>query len=233
MLKVYTATDVGLVRAVNEDSFKIFAPNVYAIADGMGGYAAGELASKMLTDTVYSVLHDKSCIEQEDLCLAIRKANENILSYANKSDELSGMGTTATVAHIADDNLIWAHVGDSRLYLLRQGKLMQITCDHSYVEELVAKGSITPAEARTHPKRNYLTRAVGVAAAINIDSGNCKLQTGDILLLATDGLVKLVDDETIADILLTAADNPAQILVNKALAAGGNDNITTVAVFVS
>lgn len=232
MLKVYTATDVGLVRAVNEDSFKIFAPNVYAIADGMGGYAAGELASKMLTDTVYAALHDKDNIDEQDLCLAIKKANENILSYASKKAELSGMGTTATVAHISGDSLIWAHVGDSRLYLLRQEKLMQVTCDHSYVEELVAKGSITPAEAKIHPKRNYLTRAVGVATAINIDSGRANLQTGDILLLATDGLVKLVDDETIAAILLAAADNPAQMLVDKALAAGGNDNITTVAVFI-
>jgi protein phosphatase len=144
------------------------------------------------------------------------------------------MGTTATLLHIdeQDGQAYWAHVGDSRLYLLRSGTevLAQITRDHSYVEDLVREGTITPEEAKKHPQRNMLTRAVGVMENLEVDSGRLTIQDGDIFLLATDGLMKHVEDEAITRILREAVDNPAQALLNAALAAGGTDNITVVVV---
>jgi protein phosphatase len=144
------------------------------------------------------------------------------------------MGTTATLLHIDEQEgqAYWAHVGDSRLYLLRCGAeaVAQITRDHSYVEDLVREGTITPEEAKKHPQRNMLTRAVGVMENLAVDSGQLAVQDGDIFLLATDGLMKHVEDEAITRILREAVDNPAQALLNAALAAGGTDNITVVVV---
>lgn len=237
MLKVFEATDVGRVRLGNEDSALVFEPATYVVADGMGGEAAGEVASHLLVYTVRSCLSNafaKGTFSPQDLVDAVLAANQEILQCAAENPAYQGMGTTATILHISPDETeaLWAHVGDSRLYVLRadEDSLTQVTRDHSYVEELVEQGSITEDEARHHPKRNLLVRAVGVDTELKVDSGHFALGNGDILLLATDGLTKHVTDEEIARVLRQDQQNPAQHLVDLALSAGGTDNITTVVV---
>ena len=211
MSKVYEATDVGCVRPINEDSAAVFDPEVYVVADGMGGHAAGEVASQAL-------------------CRAIHRANREILATVAENPDCQGMGTTATLLHTEQGLAFWAHVGDSRLYLLRDGVLHQVTRDHSYVEDLVEHGELTEAEARIHPQKNMLTRAVGVAEALEVDSGRFDVRTGDILLLATDGLMNMVREEEIASILQQGQQDPARALIEAALRSGGRDNVTAVVV---
>lgn len=236
MIQVYQATDVGRVRQGNEDSVVVFEPSVYVVADGMGGEAAGEVASHLLVDTVRQTLAGSRDIVEDSLRQAVLAANDVILTCVAETPAYQGMGTTATLLHIDEDErqACWAHVGDSRLYLLRDGAALQrVTRDHSYVEDLVAQGSITEDEAKVHPRRNLLTRAVGVDRDLSVDTGRLALKGGDILLLATDGLMKHVSDEEIAELLLAENANPAQTLIQRALDAGGSDNITAVVVVCS
>lgn len=236
MIQVYQATDVGRVRQGNEDSVVVFEPSVYVVADGMGGEAAGEVASHLLVDTVRQTLAGSRDIVEDSLRQAVLAANDVILTCVAETPAYQGMGTTATLLHIDEDErqACWAHVGDSRLYLLRDGAALQrVTRDHSYVEDLVAQGSITEDEAKVHPRRNLLTRAVGVDRDLSVDTGRLALKGGDVLLLATDGLMKHVSDEEIAELLLAENANPAQMLIQRALDAGGSDNITAVVVVCS
>ena len=236
MIQVYQATDVGRIRQGNEDSVAVFEPSVYVVADGMGGEAAGEVASHLLVDTVQQSLSGDMDIVEDSLRQAVLAANQAILECAAATPAYQGMGTTATLLHIRTDErqACWAHVGDSRLYLLRTGAgLQQITRDHSYVEDLVAQGSITEAEAKVHPRRNLLTRAVGVDNRLTVDTGSLLLEESDILLLATDGLMKHVSDDAITDLLTSGTERPAQALVQRALEAGGSDNITAIVVVCS
>ena len=236
MIQVYQATDVGRVRQGNEDSVVVFEPSVYVVADGMGGEAAGEVASHLLVDTVRQTLAGSRDIVENSLRQAVLAANDVILTCVAETPAYQGMGTTATLLHIDEDErqACWAHVGDSRLYLLRDGAVLQrVTRDHSYVEDLVAQGSITEDEAKVHPRRNLLTRAVGVDRDLSVDTGRLALKGGDVLLLATDGLMKHVSDEEIAELLLAENANPAQMLIQRALDAGGSDNITAVVVVCS
>ncbi|MBP8599428.1 MAG: Stp1/IreP family PP2C-type Ser/Thr phosphatase [Selenomonas sp.] len=236
MIQVYQATDVGRVRQGNEDSVVVFEPSVYVVADGMGGEAAGEVASHLLVDTVRQTLAGSRDIVENSLRQAVLAANDVILTCVAETPAYQGMGTTATLLHIDEDErqACWAHVGDSRLYLLRDGAALQrVTRDHSYVEDLVAQGSITEDEAKVHPRRNLLTRAVGVDRDLSVDTGRLALKGGDVLLLATDGLMKHVSDEEIAELLLAENANPAQTLIQRALDAGGSDNITAVVVVCS
>ena len=233
--QVYEATDVGLVRKGNEDNLVVLAkPCIYAVADGMGGEAAGEVASQMLVDTVSDKLAGCALVTKEALCQAIIDANKAIRHYVYEHPGCEGMGTTATLLHIDESSAsgCWAHVGDSRLYVLRRASqvLEQITSDHSYVEELVREGTITPEEAKNHPQRNMLTRAVGAMEILQVDSGQVAVNTGDIFLLATDGLMKHVTDEEIVQVLRKGHVNPAEALLNAALTAGGTDNVTAVVV---
>ncbi|MDD6135277.1 MAG: Stp1/IreP family PP2C-type Ser/Thr phosphatase [Selenomonadaceae bacterium] len=230
MIQVYEATDVGLVRKGNEDSADVFEPATYVVADGMGGHVAGEVASRMLVDSVRRKLTGTAAIGEDALCEAILAGNQAILESEKDHPDYKGMGTTATVMHIEGNEACWAHVGDSRLYLLRGGEMKQVTRDHSYVEELVAEGTITEEEAKVHPKRNFLTRAVGVQPDLTVDSGHFLLEPQDILILATDGLMKLVEDEEIRQVIESATGDPAKELVTRALNAGGNDNVTVIVV---
>ncbi len=226
--KVYRATDVGLVRPGNEDALAIFPPECYMVADGMGGHVAGEVASSLLVKVVQKELQGKSSIKEEELRSAILVAHGKIQQAAQDTPAYSGMGTTATLFHIHDGLLYWAHVGDSRLYILRNRILTQITRDHSYVEELVERGKLTESEARVHPQKNMLTRAVGMEGKLEVDGGRYTLVEGDILLLATDGLMNMVSDESICRILQEEKDDKAARLVSEALAAGGRDNVTVI-----
>lgn len=233
MSKVYEATDVGCVRPTNEDSAAVFDPEVYVVADGMGGHAAGEVASHILVKAVRDDLLGLAGIQEQELCRAVHRANHEILATVAEHPDCQGMGTTATLLHIEHGVAFWAHVGDSRLYLLHDGVLRQITRDHSYVEDLVEHGELTEEEARIHPQKNMLTRAVGVEEALDVDSGRFALQPGDILLLATDGLMNMVSEEEITRILQQVQQDPAKALVEAALQSGGRDNVTAVVVVYS
>ncbi len=238
MSKYYQATNVGKVRKQNEDSIAVIEPETYVVADGMGGQAAGEIASQMLIEIVTQNLKSTPLDwNEETLKTAIIKANEAIYQKAQEHLDYQGMGTTATILHVAkpiesQPNLItqtayYAHVGDSRLYKLENGILRQITQDHSYVEDLVRRGEITEAEARVHPLKNVLTQAVGAVSEVKVDTGRFKVKSGDIFLLCTDGLTNMVDDKEIAKILCSTK-NPADDLINAALDHGGRDNISVI-----
>lgn len=235
MAETFAYTDVGQVRPTNEDNAAVLPQGVAIVADGMGGYAAGEVASRLLVETVKQVLQATTPPwDEEVLRRAVEEANTAILHEARKSPACEGMGTTATLVDYSDGAIaVWAHVGDSRLYLLRDGELRQITRDHSYVEDLVENGTITKEEARRHPKKNVLTRAVGVEAHVDVDAGRFALQKGDVLLLATDGLTNMVDDATLAQLLEGHPDDPAYAVGAAANDAGGRDNITAVVVMLS
>lgn len=229
MAKVYEGTDVGLVRQTNEDCGAVLDQMTYIVADGMGGHVAGEVASHTLVSTVrQSLLDYEDTMEAEALKEAICQGNLAILEEVRRFPEYKGMGTTATIFHCESGRGMWAHIGDSRLYLFRQGELRRVTRDHSYVEELVEKGTITESEAKHHPRKNVLTRAVGVEKNIKVDTGAFDVLQGDKVLLCTDGLTNMVSDEEIREVLQAEVDNPVALLIRKALAAGGTDNITAI-----
>ena len=233
MAKVFQATHVGKVRQNNEDSLIVIEPETFVVADGMGGQAAGEIASQLLVETVKNFLSKTPATwDEKILSQAILSANKVILNVARQNPEYQGMGTTATILYLNGGQAYFAHVGDSRLYQLRNNFFKQITEDHSYVETLVRSGDLTPEQARVHPLKNVLTQAVGVIDEIYIDAANFPVEFGDIFLLCTDGLTNMVDDETIAKILQTA-QNPADALIEAALAAGGKDNVSVIVVFVN
>ena len=231
MAKVFQATHVGKVRRNNEDSLIVIEPKTFVVADGMGGQAAGEIASQLLVETVKNFLSKiPATWDEKILSQAILSANKVILDVARQNPEYQGMGTTATILYLNGGQAYFAHVGDSRLYRLRNNFFKQITEDHSYVETLVRSGKLTPEQARVHPLKNVLTQAVGAIDEIYIDAANFPVEFGDIFLLCTDGLTNMVDDETIAKILQTA-QNPADALIEAALSAGGKDNVSVIVVF--
>lgn len=237
MTKSYWASDIGRVRAHNEDScLALDEQQLYVVADGMGGQAAGEVASSLLTAVLKDDLSSLTIFGEDELRQAVLHANACILKEAEENPRQRGMGTTVTVLKIIDGCALWAHVGDCRLYLYREGRLQQVTRDHSYVESLVSQGSLTEEEARNHPQRNMLLRAVGVEKDLAVDTGSFVLQPEDVLLLATDGLMNMVEDRDIATALEEAKarsgeiEDPARELVQEALAAGGSDNVTVIVV---
>ncbi len=232
MAEVYLATDIGPRRELNEDVAADLGRETYVIADGMGGYVAGEVASRILTDTVRDFLAAEPGIDENVLKKAILRGNDAILQMVRDNPKYSGMGTTATIFHREGGEIVWAHVGDSRLYLLRNQRLSQITRDHSLVSDLVANGSITQEEARSHPKRNVITRAVGVEADLDVDAGAFSTAEHDILMLCSDGLTSVVSDEEICAMLLAApkGENTAERLVKRAIEAESHDNISAIVV---
>ncbi|MDR2714626.1 MAG: Stp1/IreP family PP2C-type Ser/Thr phosphatase [Coriobacteriales bacterium] len=225
-------TDVGCVREHNEDSFIAQAP-LYAVADGMGGHAAGEVASEI----AIQMLSEKAPgnYNPEALANAVAQANSAIQRASIKGIGKSGMGTTLTAALICGSRLLIAQVGDSRAYLLRNKELHQLTSDHSYVAELVAAGKITPEEAAVHPRRSIITRALGGDSATEPDLFTMHVKVGDRLLLCSDGLTGMVDDENITAVLTTTPDPQKAVdtLVEAARQAGGMDNITVIVVDIA
>ena len=231
MSKVYAATDIGTTRPINEDSYACMASGTYVVADGMGGHVAGEVASHIFIATIQDVLSREDKIDEPVLKNAVLKANEAILQKVSRHSEYSGMGTTATLFHADEDVCVYAHVGDSRLYLIRGGAMTQITKDHSFVQNLIENGEITPEEAKNHPNRNMLTRAVGVEKDLAVDTGKFSVGADDMLMLCTDGLTTVVSDDEILSILLSDTEHDkAAMLVKAALDAGSRDNITAVVV---
>lgn len=232
MIEVSSASDIGCVRTTNEDSFGAFDPAVYVVADGLGGHAAGEVASRMVTAAVREAAERSPGLDTAVLMDAVQRANRQVRTAAAEHPAYEGMGSTATVLHIdAHTGMAhYAHVGDSRLYLLRGGVLRQVSRDHSYVEELVAQGKLSEDEARNHPRKNLLVRAVGVEEDLQVDGGAFPVEPGDRFLLATDGLTNMVPDDELRELLGGPIADAARRMTARALAAGGRDNITAIAV---
>ena len=231
-------THEGQLRTQNEDNHHA-GEGLFVVADGMGGHLAGEVASEMAVQKLDERLPAGQVGSRDDLVAAINEANVEIYNASLHNPDQSGMGTTLTAIAVVDDPLdgevlAVANVGDSRGYVLRHGRLRQVTVDHSFVQELVAEGAITPSEARHHPRRNIVTRALGIEPYVRVDSWTMPIIRGDRFLLCSDGLVDEVDDAVIQDIL-AHRDDPsaaAQALVDAANASGGRDNITAVVVDV-
>jgi len=220
-LRVGARTDVGRVRKGNEDSFTAEDP-LFAVADGMGGHQGGEVASSLALETI-----GKGSRPIEKM---VQEANQAVYRRADQDPGLSGMGTTLT-ALVADGEVLrMAHVGDSRAYMLRDGRLQRLTKDHTVVQRLVDEGKLTAEEAEIHPQRSILTRALGVDESLQVDQGAIEPRTGDRLLLCSDGLTGMVDEERITRILIENPDPQAaaDALVEAANEAGGQDNITAV-----
>jgi PPM family protein phosphatase len=222
------ATQTGNVRRSNEDSFLMRSP-LFMVADGMGGAKAGEIASRMAAEA-FAEVDLVGAPAADALKATIRTANARILERSRSDPEASGMGTTVTAAIMGDGTITFAHVGDSRAYLQRDGGLQRLSDDHSLVGELVRKGQLSESEAEHHPQRSVITRALGTDDAVEIDTFTVKAHDGDVVLLCSDGLNTMVPEETIAT-LLAAAEPAATIarnLVRAALAGGGEDNVTAV-----
>lgn len=218
-------TDIGRVRKANEDAAYI-GQGLYILCDGMGGHKAGDVASNMAVDLLSAALEGKTP-GANTLRLAVESANEQISQRAQANKEMRGMGTTLTALWAAPDGVLLAQVGDSRAYLLREGTLQQITHDHSMVAELVRAGQITAAEARVHPYKNLVTRALGTEMKVRVDLFEMNRQAGDRWLLCSDGLTDLVEDQELENILKeNALYDAGDTLLTLALERGGIDNIT-------
>lgn len=238
-MNIYGLTDKGLVRSSNQDAFafgelsdgKHFA----VVCDGMGGANGGNIASTMAVDNLSASLKSGFRANMSDSSVknllesAISAANVKVFDKSKMNAELRGMGTTVVAAVIFDNEVHIAHAGDSRAYILRNNELIQITRDHSIVQSMIEEGKLTPEEARFHPRKNVITRALGVEESVNPEFNINDLEQGDMLLLCTDGLSNYVESETIVQILKSETD-PTGKLIALANENGGGDNITAVVV---
>lgn len=230
-----------MVRSGNEDSFFAEADarrGVFMVADGMGGHAAGEVASEMAVQICARALLQLESVVQADAAdrtaQSLRDANRAIYDRMLAENDKQGMGTTASVLVLSDDRYLIGQIGDSRIYVLRDGALIQITKDHSYVQEQVDAGLLTPEQARYHPYSNVITRCVGAGETVEPDLYAGEVKAGDVFLVASDGLTGMVDDRRLQQILL-ARSGPGRIvdsLIAEANGRGGLDNITAIVVQV-
>ena len=237
MIASFSVTDIGKKRKLNQDF--VYAsdepvgnlPNVYIVADGMGGHNAGDFASKCTVETITREI--RGCFEKNAIRIlskAIMVANERIRQKAREDERLYGMGTTVVAATCIGKYLQVANVGDSRLYIINEEEVRQVTRDHSLVEEMVRMGGIDRKAARNHPDKNIITRAIGARDTIEIDFFNEELQDGDIVLMCSDGLSNMLEDEEIGKILRKngSLEERAEKLVEAANNNGGKDNIAVI-----
>lgn len=231
-MKVYSATDVGCVRTLNEDSYYMPAAGetYMAVADGMGGHLAGEVASSRAIEVLTQVLKLETEPSEERLLYAYNRANREVHLESERDRKKHGMGTTMTSLWFSKDKVIMGHVGDSRAYRLRGGKIERLSTDHSYVEELVRSGAITPEMAQTHPQRNVITRSIGPWPRVETDIRSFDVLADDVWLLCTDGLTKYLKDEEIEQMLMKDAGWNEKVLglIRICLERGGADNITVL-----
>ena len=236
MLKTFSITDIGKKRKLNQDY--VFAsempignlPNLFIVADGMGGHNAGDLASQISANTIEEIVRNsKETDAKEILKLAVEEANARVCSMAKEKEEFHGMGTTVVVATFDGHTLLVANVGDSRLYIIN-GEITQITRDHSLVEEMVRLGGINKENARMHPDKNVITRAVGVEETVQVDFFRANLRLGDVVLMCSDGLTNMLQDSEIQEILegKNNIEEKAKKLVEAANEMGGKDNIAVI-----
>ncbi|QXM05866.1 Stp1/IreP family PP2C-type Ser/Thr phosphatase [Crassaminicella indica] len=240
-MEIGAYSHIGRVREINEDAYYISngTLNLFVVADGMGGHNAGEVASKVaicsIKDFIEQHKNEFFDKEEQEVCEILRKAtleaNHKIFEKSRNEIECQGMGTTLTVVLVLSKVYV-AHVGDSRAYLVRKNNISQITQDHSLVAELLRNGSITENEAKNHPQRNMITRALGTEEEITIDVFTLDLQDDDVILLCTDGLSNLIEVEEIRDVLIGTNNmqKACEHLVELANERGGYDNITVVAI---
>ncbi|MDD7770127.1 Stp1/IreP family PP2C-type Ser/Thr phosphatase [Suipraeoptans intestinalis] len=235
-MKIYAMTDVGRKREMNQDYVYVTDepvgpfPNLLVVADGMGGHKAGDFASKYTVGVLKEELEHTPLDKPEEILRNIVSvANEKLIKEASKDVKLEGMGTTLVVSTVVGNTLYFANVGDSRLYLIND-KIRQLSKDHSLVEEMVRLGGIKAEEAKNHPDKNIITRAMGVKASVEADIYEYRLKKGDIILMCTDGLSNMVEDEDMFDIVKGARDivEAVQMLVEKANSNGGRDNIGVI-----
>jgi protein phosphatase len=228
-------THIGRVREENEDSILLLPElGVFAVADGMGGHRGGKVASQMIVGELRSLVQNRASLQPDDLSTLLNVVNERVHEASLRDFSLEGMGSTCSLLLVRGRQAHVAHVGDSRVYLVRGAEMTQITSDHRAVQELIDGGALTQAEAESHPLRNMLTRSVGVDEEVDVDRFDLELQTGDTLLLCSDGLTSMVGEREIANVLKRAddLDQAAAQLVGKANDSGGQDNISVVLIRV-
>jgi len=244
-------TDTGIKRTNNEDSFLVLdGKNIFAVADGMGGHSSGEIASRIAVETISEFFSkndisedstwpyaydDNISFEGNKLKTAVAVANEKIQEYASEHPESRGMGTTVVAVQVIDSRLVLCHVGDSRCYLFRDGKLGALTSDHSWVNEQVKLGLLSEEEAQRHPFRNVITKALGTKGEATAEINETTNREGDLLLLCTDGLNSMISDDEIAGIISkdSSLEEKAKSLIEAANNNGGEDNITLVLVKIA
>ncbi len=240
-MECFSMTDTGVKRTMNQDY--IFCseepvgsfPNLFVVADGMGGHKAGDYASKTCVDYVVDSIKNSdrktpiSILEQ-----AINRANEQILKEAQNNKDLEGMGTTFVCSVIMDNTMYVANIGDSRLYVINEKEIRQITEDHSLVEEMIRTGELGRKEARIHPNKNIITRALGTTEEVTADYFEVDVRPGDVILLCSDGLSNMMDDDDIMYILrrYEKIGTAGKKLVEKANACGGRDNISIILITI-
>ncbi|MGH3037727.1 MAG: Stp1/IreP family PP2C-type Ser/Thr phosphatase [Gaiellaceae bacterium] len=222
-------TDPGRVRRRNEDAF-VLDPPLFAVADGMGGAQAGEVASRLAAAAFREYREADELAPEERVQAIIKEANRRIYDRARRDSEVSGMGTTVTAALLGDGRVVIGHVGDSRAYRIRDGRLEQLTEDHSLVADLMRSGRLTPEEAEGHPQRSVITRALGTDPDVDVDTLVIEAEAGDLFLLCSDGLSTMVSDAKVLETVERAGslDEAARNLVRAANSGGGEDNVTVV-----
>lgn len=235
-------TDVGMIRSGNEDNFTVDSTEdrgIFIVADGMGGHAAGEVASEMAVQIVQRELAGVTSLDGDDVVPivteSLRHANRAIHDRTLTEVDKQGMGTTVSALLLSGSRYLIGQVGDSRVYLLRDGQFAQLTKDHSYVQEQVDAGYLTPEQARYHPYSNVITRCVGAGQDVEPDIYRGEVRAGDLYLVASDGLTGMVDDRRLAQLLSSRADpeRKVQALIAEANGRGGLDNITAIVVQVA
>ena len=237
-MKAYAITDIGKKRSFNQDYAWMTTdeigklPNLFIVADGMGGHRGGGYASRLAVETILEQIRQSQADSPAEILVdAIRHANECIRQTAAEDEQLSGMGTTVVAATCADRQLQVANVGDSRLYIADDVGIRQITEDHSLVQEMVRMGEISQEEARNHPDKNIITRALGAEKTVDVDFFDLKLEPGNVVLMCSDGLSNMVEDDRIGEIISDTdrdLQERGQALISEANRNGGKDNIAIV-----
>ena len=236
---IFAKSDIGKSRDINQDYYYISQdidiPRLYILADGMGGYKGGEIASKLATDSVKKYIKrnfDESLVEKDEILKLIASAVEyaNMVVYEKSKEipELEGMGTTLEVCLIYNNKAYIGHVGDSRVYRIRNGVIRKLTKDHSYVQQLVEDKKITREEAKTHPKKNMLTKALGCTPYVEPDIRARNFEKGDIFIICSDGLTNMVPENNICELIMQDITTAADKLIETANELGGYDNITVI-----
>jgi PPM family protein phosphatase len=227
--RVGAVTDPGRTRRHNEDAY-VIEPPLFAIADGMGGAQAGEVASRLATAALKEAGANGG--GEQRIADLIQEANRRVYDRSSSDPNTSGMGTTITVALVEDDRVSFGHVGDSRAYLIRNARMEQLTEDHSLVNELLKTGKLSREEAETHPQRSVITRALGTDPDVDVDTFSVQAETGDLFLLCSDGLTDMVPEDSILEVVERHREDiggALRALVKAANRGGGQDNITVVA----
>ena len=240
-MRVFAGTDIGKAREMNQDYYYVSRNSdevkLCVLADGMGGYTGGEVASKLAVMSVKNYIYNnyaKTKLETDEIINLLKDATQyaNMIVYekTREIEFLEEMGTTLEVVLMVENKIYISHIGDSRIYKIRNNKIKQITKDHSYVEKLINDGTITRDEAKTHPQKNMLTKALGCTAFVEPDLLIEKIQENDVILICSDGLTNMVSEQEIVKIIKQNPETPNKKLIEAANNAGGSDNITVIVI---